>query len=391
MKTLLLIALFLSPIFATTLKTLIQNTLQSHPSIEVIEAKITHNKENFSLSQNFADPQLYYFQNTINDNQAMRQKSLLFKQTLPYFPKQDIALEGVQANEDILNTKLKQQQLTLITALKKTAYSLWKLEHLLMIIDEYQSLTQQNIDLHTTYTSTSDNQHMGIMSAELLLSNLHIQKSQLKAEIRSGYAQLSYLSNSNINTLALELSMPALPDLSTLRQSLAKNLSLELKNKELAKQDIQTQQQSLEQYPDIHLSLGYSHRENFDDFATFGIGVSLPIYGSQNSKIERSKKAYLIQKHQQKEISLNLEAKLIASYAKLQFAHESYTIIHDNALPQLNHMFELSTSNVSVGADLFKQTDILIQKLHLQQKSITAIANFHSELANIKKLQGSYQ
>lgn len=60
----------------------------------------------------------------------------------------------------------------------------------------------------------------------------------------------------------------------------------------------------------------------------------------------------------------------------------------DDALPQVAHMFELSGTSISIGADLFKYIDVLFQKLDLEQKSIKAVTNYNLANAKIAQLKG---
>jgi hypothetical protein len=72
----------------------------------------------------------------------------------------------------------------------------------------------------------------------------------------------------------------------------------------------------------------------------------------------------------------------------MKAAHETYHIVHDEALPQVAHMFELTSSSISTGGDLFKYIGILVQKLKLEQKSIAAVASYNKARAKISELSG---
>ena len=55
---------------------------------------------------------------------------------------------------------------------------------------------------------------------------------------------------------------------------------------------------------------------------------------------------------------------------------ESTTSYKDKSLPQLQHMLELSASAIEEGADLFNYTNILEQKLALEEERISIMAEF---------------
>jgi len=138
----------------------------------------------------------------------------------------------------------------------------------------------------------------------------------------------------------------------------------------------------------VSLIAGYAYRENFDNYASFGLGVSLPIYGSEDVKSEELRRVLLESKALKEDTRLRVNADFEMAYASLKAAYETYHIINDESLPQIEHMFELINSSISAGGDLFRYIDILVQKLQLEEKSIIAISNYHSAQAKIQALSG---
>jgi len=116
--------------------------------------------------------------------------------------------------------------------------------------------------------------------------------------------------------------------------------------------------------------------------------MSLPVYGSENYKSEVLRRNILVTQAEKKDIKLAVNADFQVAYAQMKSAYETYHIINDQALPQLDHMFELMSSSVSAGADLFKYIDILTQKLKLEKRSISAMANYNRAQAKIQALKG---
>ena len=384
-----LITLLLSTsLFGITLDEIITKSLNQSPSLESINARISANKQNIELSNQFKDPELTLTTNSLDSNQAMSQSTLTIKQKLPFLGKRDSLQKVAQAQGGVLNENLSKAKVTLVASIKEQAYTIWELKELYKIIDEYENLTRQNIELYEAYTSTSDNQHMGIMSAQLSLSNLRIQKSTLGAKIATAYAKLSYLAAFKVSDLEIKLSITSLPELAKLQKTLANNHDVALKEQELLIQNANIKVAELNNYPDINLIGGYSHRENFDNYWSVGIGMSLPIYGSQDYKEEESRRLSLSLQSLKEDTKIAVASSFNLFYAQMKSAYEIYHIIQDEALPQIQHMFELSKSSVSTGGDLFKYIDILIQKLKLEQKSITAVATYNRLEAKISQLSG---
>jgi len=387
-KVLFAMFLLYSSVWAISLEEIIAASLSKNPSLESINERIQANKYNIAVSNQFANPELLITKNTLDSSQAMSKSVVTLKQKIPFYNKRDTNKKIALAEDALLGEKLYAAKTKLVERIKSEAYTIWKLNELYKIIDEYVTLTKQNIDLYESYTSIDENQHIGIMKAELSLSDLQIQKSVLREKINSAYARLSYLAAFKVNHLDINLQIGDKPDLITLQKSLSENPDIRIKDKEVLKQNAKLKMADLNNYPDINLIAGYAMRENFDNYFTVGVGLSLPIYGTEDYKEEEARAMVLSITSQKADTEISVNAELESYYAQMLSSYEIYHIIEDDALPQVAHMFELSGSSISIGADLFKYIDVLFQKLDLEQKSIKAVANYNLAKAKIAQLKG---
>ena len=387
MKILFLSLLF-SSLYGLGLDEVIAKALNENPSLESINQRIAANRSAIDVSTQFSNPEVSYVENTIDEDQAMSRRTLSVKQKLPYFGKRDSLHEVAQAEEGVLRENLDQAKAKLVNAIKNQAYTVWELEQLHKIIREYEDVTRQNIELFESYTSTTDNQHMGIMSAELTLSDLRIQESVLKAKIHTTYMRLSYLASFEIKDLDIDLAMWDLPKMSRLKEGLLKNHEVAMKEKEVLKQKAMVEAAVLNNYPDINVLAGYSYRENFDNYWTFGVGMSLPVYGTEDYQEQATRKLTLSAQSLKEDTKTAVNSEFESAYVQMKSAYDIYHIVEDEALPQIEHMFELTNSSIATGGDLFKYIDILVKKLKLEQKSITAVANYSRAEAKIAALSG---
>ena len=389
MRTILLGTFLLaSSLYSITLDEIIDSSLSKSPSLETIEARIEANKQNINVSKQFSNPQLLLTTNTLDSSQAMSQTVLTIKQKLPYYGKRDSNEKVALAQDGVLEQKLQSAKVTLVQRIKNEAYTIWELEELYKITDEYVRLTKRNIELYESYTSISDNQHMGIMKASLSLSELKIEKNSIKAKIHSAYARLSYLAALEVEELDITLEIGEKPNLSKLQNSLSSNPQILLQEKELQKQNAKVEMASVNNYPDINLIVGYSYRENFDDFLNIGVGLSLPIYSREDYKEEEARSLLLSAKSKKEDTKIAVDSTLKVYYSQMLSYYEIYHIIEDDALGKLSHMFELSNSSISTGSDLFKYIDVLFSKLRLEKKSINAVSNYNRAQAKISQLRG---
>ena len=390
MKTTLFFTLLLgSTLFGITLDEIIATSLNKSPSLESINARISANKEDIELAKHFSNPKLSLITNTLDSDQAMSKTTLTLQQIIPFYSKRDSEQKVAIAEENILNEKLTYAKVALVAAIKMEAYDIWELKELYKTIDEYVILTEQNIELYESYATTTDNNHMGIMKAKLSLSDLQITRSTLNAKIYSHLARLSYLAAFEVNELDIKLQISQKPELQKYQIMLVNSPDLAIKRGELAKRDAQIEVAYINNYPDINLIGGYNYRENFDDFWSIGIGLSLPIYGSEDSKLQKARSLALSVKSQENDTQLSINSTLKVYFSQMKSSYKIYHIIQDDALPQVEHMFELSSSSISTGSDLFKYIDVLFQKLKLEQKSINAVVSYNKAYAKISQLSGA--
>jgi len=380
--------LLASSLYGITLDEIINSSLSQSPSLEAIEARMETNKHNINISNQFSNPELLLTKNTLDSDQAMSQTILTIKQKLPYYGKRDASKQVALAEDDVLEQKLQSAKVALVERIKNEAYTIWELQELYKIIDEYVKLTKRNIELYESYTSINDNQHMGIMKASLSLSELKIQKSSINSKIYSAYSRLSYLAATEVKSLEIDLKVQEKPELSKLQNSLSSNPQIALKESEIQKQNAKVEMASKNNYPDINLLAAYSYRENFDDYLNIGIGISLPIYSTEDYKEEAARSAVLEAQSMKEDTEISLNSTLKVYYAQMLSSYEIYHIIQDDSLPQISHMFEVSSSSIATGADLFKYIDVLFSKLKLEQKSINAVSNYNRAKAKIAQLKG---
>ena len=374
---------------AVTLHDIIQISLEKNPSLESLNAKIAANKYEIDIANKFANPELLLTKNTLSTDQAMSQTVLTFKQKIPYFSKRETKQKVVLAEDEILNQKLKLAQVTLVGMIREEAYNIWELTKLKNIVQQYIELTKRNVELYEAYVSTTANQHMGIMKAKLSLSELEIKISKLNAQIAVAYANLSYLASFKVEHLDIDLQIAKKPKLSLLLESLDTNPSLAIKEKELFKEKAKIALANINQYPDFNLLASLSYRENFDNYANIGIGITLPIYGTEDAKLEKARALTLAVNSQKNDVKIAIDSRVKVYFAQMKSAYEIYHIIQDHALVEVSHMFEISNSSISIGSDLFKYIDVLFQKLKLEEQSITAISNYNKAQAKIAELQGT--
>ncbi len=381
-----------------SLDSLIDNALKSHTSLEVIKHKLSAVSDEYELTKNFSNPELSLSMSDIQFNdpfdrslEPMQFSAINLKQKIPYFGKRDALSNKVDAKKEKILYSLKDAKVKLIQAIKIKAYTLWQVEEQLRITNEYIRLTHQNIELFTAYNNTDSQSHMSIMSAELSLSQLQIKKSNLNSLKEALLKQLSYLTAQDVTNIELFPQIEQPKNIQTYLQSVEANTLYKQKQAYKKELEADVKIKKLQSYVDPVVQVGYFHRQSFEDYLNIGIGFSLPIYGSEDSKQERSRKMMLAQNSEVSDYKNLVISQIYKLYAQLQDSYRVYNIIQKESLPQIEHMFDLSSSAIKNGAELYLYIDMLERKLKLDEQSIKAVASYHKTLASLDALIGEIQ
>lgn len=381
---------------AVSLDVLIQNALAKNSSLESIEHRLESFDAAHTLSQNFSNPQLTLGIADIQlrdiDNRSlepMQTTSITFAQKIPIFGKRDALGAQTKASEASLQAKLNELKVALVEAIKQSAYSIYANEQKLLITEKYIQLTRQNKELSTSYTSSDVSAHMGIMSADLALAQLKIKKDRLQSTLRGLYKQLSYLSAMDVEHLDLSLSIKEPLDLENFLEHIGANTALQSKEAKVKEADATLRIKELSSTPDPTLQVGYFHRESFENYLNIGIGFSLPLYGSEEAEQEIARKLLLASKSEVSDLEHALLAQIETIYAKMLSEYNTYQMIQTQSLPQIEHMFDLATSSIKNGAELFIYFELLAQKLSLDEQKIDALASYYKNKATLESLTGA--
>jgi outer membrane protein TolC len=396
MRIILFTLLSIGLLQAQSIKQLIARSLDNHPSLQTIEHRLSLMDERIAISQNFSNPDLSF---TINDMQfgdlssrdlePMQYQSVNFKQKFPWFGKLDARKTYTEAQRSIILDSYDAAKVKLAEEIRMTAYTMKELEERIRIINKYKAVAKQNIDLYTSYASTENKSHASSMSASLMLSKIKIRSQRYKSVLKIQKSRLAYLVQGKVNTISntLNIKRPK-----SLKHYLSKrhnnpryHMTLSAKNVANANKTIQ----DLSINPDPYVKVGYFNRQSFPDYASVTVGFSLPLYGTEKLESEAARKEVLAATSASLDFDSSLKSEIETMYAKLTEAYMIYDIIQNESLPQLEHMFELTQSSIQEGGDLFAYTNLLEQKLALEEESISIKAEYLRTEAKLRSLTGA--
>ena len=231
---------------------------------------------------------------------------------------------------------------------------------------------------------------MGIMSAQLSLSELKIKKTRYKALLAAAKKRLSYLVGDDVVSVEIDLAISDLPHFDK-KEFVAKNADLAIVRSQTRKKESAVELADTNNYPDINLLATYAHRENFDDYMNFGVSLSLPIYSKEEIDLQRAKISRLESKKEEADVENLTLRSFEEQYALLQAEYRIYKIIKEDTLPRIEHMLEISEAMIQSGMSLFEYIDVLERKLGLDEQAVDAVTKFYIAKSKIEELRGDLQ
>mgnify|MGYP002067371485 CR=1 FL=1 len=380
---------------AQTIQQLIDQSIKRHPSLQIIQHRLSAMDEHIEESQKFSNPDLSF---TINDIQfenpsdrglePMQFNAINFKQKFPWFGKIDARKTFTKAQKSLMLDSYEAAKITLSKEIRMASYTMKELEERIRIVNRYKVVAKQNIDLYTSYASTENKSHTSSMSANLMLAKIKIKYERYAMILKKQQAKLKYLVQKNVSTVSDPLEIKHPKSLGSYLSQLQNNLNYHMKLSEQNIADANKVIQKLSITPDPYLNVGYFNRKEFPDYASVTVGISLPLYGSEKHKAEAARKEALAATSASLDYRSSLESEITLMYAKLTEAYQIYNIIQNESLPQLEHMIELSQSGIQSGGDLFAYTNLLEQKLDLEEQRVSVKAEYLRTQAKLKSLIG---
>ncbi|MDQ7084521.1 MAG: TolC family protein [Sulfurovum sp.] len=395
MRLLLILFFSLSTLSADTIDTLIAQAFKKHPSLDAIQQRLAQMDTRISLSQKWADPDVSLNINDIQfgdplsrDLEPMQYQAISAKQQFPWFGKLEAKkIYALSQKKEILDSYA-MAKVTLAKEIRLSAYTIKELNERIKILHKYKIVSQQNIELYTSYASTQNKSHSSSVTASLLLSQLKIREERYKAILAQQKAKLTYLLQKKVSSVVSSLDISKPKSLQYYLHRLPNNPSYIMQESKQKTAHAQQTLSDLAHTPDPYVKVGYFNRQEYADYASVNVGISLPIYGRQEDQSEISRLAILEANSAILDYNSSLKSEIERMHITLNEAYHIYNIIQNESLPQIAHMFDLSQASIQNGADLFAYTRLLEEKLALEEERIAIQATYWRTQAQLNALIG---
>ncbi|WP_187646750.1 TolC family protein [Nitrosophilus labii] len=391
---LLLIFILSASLFAESIEDIVKTALKNNPNLKSIEELVRLKETKTKRSKNLQNPVLKIGINDLRldnpsrrDLEPMQSEYISIKQQFPYFGKRDLNKRLAISEKDITFANYLEAKNYLVKSIYLNITDYIEINESLKIFNKYIDLTKQSIDLYRSFSITNDSSHLFLMKSELFLTNLKTKTVDYNSKLEEILQNISYLASKKIVKIDYDINHLSKIDF----KGVKKNPKLIALSEKIRYQKHKIARVKLDNFSDFAIEAGYYRRDNFQDYISLGISFSLPIYGTENIRLEEEKI---------KKISLSMKKRdfenyLLSRLALLKIRYDSLKkkieLIEKESLPKIEHMFELTNAGVISGSTLFKYIDTLERRFDLELKLIKFKAQLIRTKAQILWLEGRTQ
>lgn len=246
---------------------------------------------------------------------------------------------------------------------------------------EYLQKYYENLEKLKEYSTLYYEQGLGesddLIELDIKKENLNINISSLKIENEILNQKLERIVNEKVDNIQTSLDFMEYKDSIDINN----HPKILLIKEELEKQNNNIELEKDKRFDDVTLNMGYYHRSDYDDYLGFSVGIPLPIYGSENLKIQKAStiKSSLNLKLQDIQDEFDSQVKILE--LELKRAKQNYNVIESKILrakESLNNLYvstnEVSNKNRQIIINENNILDIKLKALDWKRKYFTSYA-----------------
>jgi cobalt-zinc-cadmium efflux system outer membrane protein len=283
------------------------------------------------------------------DQEPMTQMQIGIEQSLPFPGKLELKERAAEFDADAAVSNVDEFRLRLIHNVKQTWWQIFYLDRALDIVSRSQDLLRQFVQIAQTKYKVGEGLQQDVLLAQVELSKLMDRQIELQGLRLQQVARLNALLDQPANTpvvlpaQVVEDAAKVVPEQQLYTRAEASRPLLKQRRQEVEAARTRRDFAQRDRYPDFKLGAAYGFRqgENLDgssrpDFATFGLGVSVPLYaGRKQDKAVDQRTSELLEKQYALQDEFNrVKAEITAALADYQRANEQVKLFKTGIIPQ---------------------------------------------------------
>ncbi|WP_104696988.1 MULTISPECIES: TolC family protein [unclassified Helicobacter] len=351
---LLFLALLVQCLYSQSLESIIEDAIEKNTKIKTLEQEIEKLQYEARIATKWENPIIssgfntFYPLNPTFRGDPMQTISVSISQKIDLFGKKTIEGQKILLDRQIKILELQALKKEIIKQIKITMiknYEIKQQEKILKKTLKNLAFLNQQANTPSSELPTQEVYKIQILQAKIKIKLNQISENQKNQMINLD--EISFGKNEDIN-FSKKFQTSFAPDY--YKNSYV--LKIQKLKEERDMQDIRLAKRSFLSDPSIGVS--YAYREKQDDFLSFNISFSLPIYGKEKLMIENTKTQLKITQSTSLSIENEVKSKIKRFQNIIISKQKELDLIENTLIPQSKKLISLYSKNIANSSSAIK-------------------------------------
>lgn len=329
--------------------------------------------------------------------EPMLQNRIEFSQRLPWPGKLGFSEERWELLASAGALDAEETELALIARVKAVYYRLAFMDRALIIMENTRGLLREFLDVSSTLYAVGEGLQQDVLQAQVAVASMTeditvVEQDRLATAARLN-ALLGRAATVGIDELGLPPpgeELPSVEALMVLADAQRPGLQAARERARAAEAGYRAARRAI--YPDFTVGMAYSQRPQFNDWLSFMVGISLPLWAGKSHLPLRREMAAMQAEEEARAIALYNEtfARIAERRAEAERARKLVALYSTSVLPQARAAVESALSAYRVGKVDFMtlvQNELTVNRFEIE--SVRLAAEYQRAVGELQALVAS--
>ncbi|MEJ2335453.1 MAG: TolC family protein, partial [Gemmatimonadales bacterium] len=330
--------------------------------------------------------------------EPMLQNRIEFSQRLPWPGKLGFSEERSKALANAGALDAEETEEALIARVKAVYYRLAFMDRALLIMEDTRELLREFLDVSSTLYAVGEGLQQDVLQAQVAVASMTEDITVMEQDRLATAARLNALLGREATTAIGELELPQPPGaelppieaLIELADAQRPGLQAARERARAAEAGYRAARRAL--YPDFTVGMAYSQRPQYNDWLSFMVGVSVPLWAGKSQLPLRREMAAMQAEEEAHALDLYNEtfARIAERRAEAERARKLVELYATSVLPQARAAVESSLSAYRVGKVDFMtlvQNELTVNRFEIE--NVRLAAEYQRAVAELEALVAS--
>jgi outer membrane protein TolC len=329
--------------------------------------------------------------------EPMLQNRIEFSQRLPWPGKLGFSEDRWELLASAGDLDADETEQALIARLKAVYYELAFMDRALLIMEDTRDLLREFLDVSSTLYSVGEGLQQDVLQAQVAVASMTEDITVVEQDRLATSARLNALLGREATVPIGDLELPppgeALPPIDVLMAMAdVQRPGLQAARERALAAEAGYKAARRAVYPDFNVGMAYSQRPEFNDWLSFMVGISLPLWAGKSHLPARREMAAMQAEQEARAIDLYNEtfARIAERRAEAERARKLVALYSTSVLPQARAAVESALSAYRVGKVDFMtlvQNELTVNRFEIE--SVRLAAEYQKAVGELEALVAS--